>query len=84
MNTVLGAFDPEKEFVVEVGEPIKQSWLPTAELSLCRIIAMLALVRPPTPLEKTAIELRKLADKIDASANSAEDKQLAQKVKRSP
>jgi hypothetical protein len=82
VNAVLAAFDPDKEFVVKLDEPIKESWLPATLIFGAAIIAMLAFVRMPTPLEQTAIELRKLADKIDASASSPEDKQLAEKVKK--
>ena len=83
VNKILSAFDPDKEFTVAVGPPIKESWLPTTAILGASVIAMLAFIRMPTPLEQTAIELRKLADKIDASSTSTpEDKQLAEKVKR--
>jgi hypothetical protein len=79
--SALGAFNPEKEFTFEVGEPIKQSMLPAGAIAIGLGIAMLALVRPPTPLQKTAIELRRLADKIEASAKSDDDQKLAERVK---
>jgi hypothetical protein len=83
VNAILGAFDPDKEFTLALGPPIKQSWLPTTVILLAAAVAMLAFVRMPTPLEQTAIELRKLADKINASSTSTpEDKQFAEKVKR--
>ena len=78
----LNAFDPDKEFTIQLGDPIRRSWIPSAIILMAAIIAMLAFIHMPTPLEQTAIELRKLADKIDAAATTPEDKQLAQKVKR--
>ena len=85
MRNVIGALDtfsPEKEFALEVGEPLKQSMLPTGAIAIALGIAMLALVRPPTPLQKTAIELRRLADKIEASAKSDDDQNLAKRIKQ--
>lgn len=77
----LNSFNPEKEFPAEVAEPIEKSSLPSAAIAIALGLAMLALIRLPSPIEKTAMELRKLADKIEASAKSPEDKQLAQKIK---
>ncbi len=82
VNAILAKFDPDQEFVLKLGDPIKESWLPTAVILGAAIIAMLTFIRTPTPLERTAIELRKLADKIGASASSRDDKELAQKVKQ--
>jgi hypothetical protein len=82
VTAVLHSFNPEKEFAVEAAGPIEKSSLPSAAIAIALGLAMLALIRPPSPLEKTAIELRKLADKIEASATSPEDKQMAQKIKR--
>jgi hypothetical protein len=83
VNAILGAFDPDKEFVFKLGGPVKESWLPTTVILVAAALAMLAFIRMPTPLEQTAIELRDLAEKIDASsASTPEDKQLAEKVKR--
>jgi hypothetical protein len=82
VTALLSSFNPEKEFTVEVAAPIEKSSLPSAAIAIALGIAMLALIRPPSPLDKTALELRKLADKIEASATSPEDKQIAQKVKK--
>ena len=80
---ILSAFDPDREFTIQLGDPIKESWIPTALVIAASIIAMAVFIRMPTPLEQTAIELKKLADKIDAAPESTpEDKQLAQKIKR--
>jgi hypothetical protein len=79
---IISAFDPDKEFTIEIGAPIGRSWLLSVGILIAASIATLALVRMPTPLEETAIELRELADKIDASATAPEDKQLAQKIKK--
>ena len=81
VTTSVSSFDPDREFRVEVGEPIKRSSLPSAAIAIALGIAMLALVRPPTPLETTAIQLRHLADKIEASATSPEDKKIAQQIR---
>ncbi len=78
---VLTSFDPEKEFAVQVAQPIKQSTLPSVAIAVVLGIAALALIRPPTPIEKTALELRRLADRIEASATSPEDKEIARKLK---
>ncbi len=82
VTAVLNSFNPEKEFAVEVAEPLEKSSLPSAAIAIALGLAMLALIRPPSPIERTAMELRKLADKIEASATSPEDKQIAQKVKQ--
>ncbi len=82
VTAALSSFNPEKEFVVEVGEPIKRSSLPSAAIIVALGIAALALIRPPLPIDTTAIQLRKLADKIEASAPTPEEKQIAQKVKK--
>jgi len=78
----LSAFDPDKEFVVRLDGSIKQSMLPASLMLIAAAIAMLAFIHMPTPLEQTAIELHELADKIDASAKTPDDKQLAMKIKR--
>jgi hypothetical protein len=82
VTAVLNSFNPEKEFAVQVKGPLEKSSLPSAAIAIALGIAMLALIRPPSPLDKTAMELRKLADKIEASATSSEEKQIAQKIKR--
>jgi len=82
VTAALRSFNPEKEFAVEVAEPIKKSSLPSAAIAIALGIAALALIRPPSPIDTTAIELRKLADKIEASATTPEQKQIAQKVKQ--
>jgi hypothetical protein len=82
VTAVLGSFNPQKEFAVKVGEPIKKSSLPSAAIAIALGLAALALIRPPSPLQKTAMELRRLADKIEASATTPEEKQIAQKIKK--
>jgi len=83
VNAILGAFDPDKEFIITVGPSLRESWLPSVLILGVAVIPMLAFIHTPTPLEQTAIELRELADKIDASSSSTpEEKQLAEKVKR--
>lgn len=82
VTAAISAFDPDKEFTIDLGGPMGKSWLPTVAIMIAAGVAMLVLVRMPTPLEQTAIELRRLADKIDASAASPEDKQIARQVKK--
>jgi hypothetical protein len=82
VTAALNSFNPEKEFAVEVAEPIKKSSLPSAAIAIAFGIAALALIRPPSPIDTTAMELRKLADKIEASATTPEEKQIAQKIKK--
>ncbi len=82
VTAALRAFNPEKEFAVEVGEPVKQSWLPSVAIIVAMGIVALALIRPPLPIDTTAIELRKLANKIEASATTPEEKLIAEKVKK--
>ncbi len=82
VTAALSSFNPEKEFVVEVGEPVQQSSIPSVAIIVALGILALALVRPPLPIDTTAIQLRKLAGKIEASATTPEEKQIAQKVKK--
>ncbi len=82
VTAALSAFDPDREFIIELGEPIEKSWLPTAVILAVTGFAMLMLIRTPTPIEQTAIELRQLAVKLEASATSPEEKQTAQKIKQ--
>jgi hypothetical protein len=82
VTAMLTSFNPQKEFAVEVGEPIQNSSLPAAAIAIVFGLAALALIRPPSPLQKTAMELRRLADKIEASATTPEEKQIAQKIKK--
>jgi hypothetical protein len=82
VTAALNSFNPEKEFAVEVAEPIRKSSLPSAAIAIALGLATLALIRPPLPIENTAMQLRKLADRIEASAKSPEDKQIARKVKK--
>jgi hypothetical protein len=82
VTAALSSFNPQNEFAVEVGKPIKKSSLPSAAIAIALGLAALALIRPPSPLQQTAMELRRLADKIEASAKSREDKQIAEKIKK--
>ncbi|HLX37186.1 MAG TPA: proline-rich domain-containing protein [Candidatus Binataceae bacterium] len=77
----LSAFDPDKEFVVRLDGSIKQSMLPASLMLIAAVIAMIAFMRTPTPLEQTAIELQKLAAKIDSTATTPDEKQLAEKIR---
>ena len=82
VTTVLSSFNPEKEFEVEVSEPLKKSSLPSAAIAIAVSIAAFALIQPPTPLQKTVMELRRLAYKMEASAATPADKQIAQNIKK--
>lgn len=78
----LSGFNPDTEFSADVREPLKRSSLPAAAIAVVLGVAMLALVRTPTPLQKTAIELRRLADKIEADSSAPESRTLADAARR--
>ena len=78
---VLGSFNPQKEFAVDLREPLTRSSLAAGAIAVALGLAMLALVEPPTPLQKTAIELRRIANKLEENATSPEDRQLAEEIK---
>jgi hypothetical protein len=82
VTAALGSFNPDQEFTVEVGEPLKQSSFPSVAIAIVLGLATLALIRPPSPIEATAMTLRKLADKLDAAATTPDEKRLALKVKQ--
>jgi hypothetical protein len=82
VSAALQSFNPETEFAAEVAEPIKKSSLPSAAIAIALGLAMLALVRPPSPLENTALQLTRLAARLEASATTPEEKQLAQQIKK--
>lgn len=79
---LLAAFDPRREFALELGRPLARSSAFAAAIAVALGIAMLALVEPPTPLMRTVMRLRDLADKIDQSAATEEDHALAQAVRK--
>lgn len=79
---LLAAFDPRREFTIELGRPLARSSAFAAAVAVALGLAMLALVEPPTPMMKTAMRLRDLADKIEQSATTPEDRALAQEVRK--
>ncbi len=55
VSAVLSAFDPDKEFRIELGEPIRKSSLLSAAFPAILAIAAFLLIKPPTPIEKTSL-----------------------------
>lgn len=80
--TALSSFNPQREFTVDLREPLERSSLASGAIAVALGLAMLALVEPPTPLQKTAMELRRLAGKFEETATSPEDHKLAEEIKR--
>jgi hypothetical protein len=79
---VLGSFNPQKEFALEIGGPLKRSSLLSGAIVIALGLAMLASVEPPTAMQKTAIELRRLASKLEENAATPEEHKLAEEIKR--
>jgi hypothetical protein len=78
----LAAFDPRQAFAIQIGRPLRNSSLAASALIVALALAMLALATPPSPLQRTAIELQKLADKIDQTATTPEEHKLAKAVRK--
>lgn len=79
---LMGAFDPRREFALELGRPLARSSAFAAAIAVALGLAMLALVEPPTPMMKTAMRLRDLADRIEETATTPEDHTLAKEVRK--
>ncbi len=79
---LLAAFDPRREFTLELARPLARSSVFAAAVAVALGFAMLALVEPPTPMMKTAMRLRDLADKIEQTATTPEDHALAEEARK--
>ncbi|HYA36559.1 MAG TPA: hypothetical protein VEF03_13115, partial [Candidatus Binataceae bacterium] len=82
VSSTLARFDPHREFVPDFGEPLKMSWLYGVALAIVTAVAVMALAEPPTPLQQTAIDLARLADKLEKEATTPDDKALAGAVRK--
>lgn len=81
MNALSGV-DPQTEFRLEVRKPLKRSSLYAAGVAVTLGLAMLALVEPPTPLQKAALRLNQLAGEIEHGATSPDDLVLAKAIRK--
>jgi hypothetical protein len=77
----LEGFDPNREFPLRVGEPLKRSSIFAGLFAGVMILAMLGLVRPPSPMQAEAARLRRIADDIARTASTPDDNALAEKVR---
>src|SRR5207302_88133 len=71
--------DPRREFRLRLADPLERSSIFTLAIVAILGLAMLALIEPPTPAMKTAMHLRELAKRLEASG-SADDRDLATAV----
>jgi hypothetical protein len=79
---VLSGVNPRDEFRLDVRKPLKRSSLYAAGLAVVLGFAMLALVEPPTPLQKAAMRLNQIADEIEHNATGPGDLALARAVRK--
>jgi hypothetical protein len=79
---VLGRFEPEKEFHLEVRDPLRRSSVYAALVAAGLGLAMLALTEPATPLQTTALRLTEIARKIERTSTGPGDRALAAAVRK--
>jgi hypothetical protein len=77
----LSKFDPANEFRPELKRPLARSSALTLALIVALGLSMLALVRPPHPLEIQARKLRSLASEITHTDSSPGAKALAEQLR---
>lgn len=77
----LSKFDPANEFRPELKRPLARSSALTLALIVALGLSMLALVRPPHPLEIQARKLRSLAGEITHTDSSPGAKALAEQLR---
>jgi hypothetical protein len=77
----LEGFDPNREFPLRVGEPLRRSSIFAGAFAVVMILATLGLVRPPSPMQAEGEHLRKIADEIARTATTPDDSALAEKVR---
>jgi hypothetical protein len=63
----LEKLDPEKSFRFEIGAPLSRGSLAALAIIVALALAMMALVRPPTPEEAQARRLRDIAREVEKS-----------------
>jgi hypothetical protein len=74
--------DVQREFRLEVGEPLKRSSIFAGLVALAMVLATLGLVRAPTPENLEAARLRAIAQEIAKTSTSADDTALADKIRK--
>ena len=74
----LDMFDPRREFKLALGEPLKQSSILAIPVVVVLGLAMLALMRPPTPVQAVSLRLRELSKSLDKSSMTPADHQIAE------
>ncbi len=77
----LANFDPRSRFQLEPGAPLIRSSLASLAIVVALALAMLALVRPPSPYEVTAQQLRSAADQLTQSDSSEAAADLARRMR---
>lgn len=77
----LANFDPRSRFRLEPGAPLIRSSLASLAIVIALALAMLALVRPPSPYEVTAQQLRSAADQLTKSDSSEAAADLARRMR---
>ena len=77
----LEGFDPAREFPLNPGDPLKRSSIFAGLVGVLMVLAMLGLVRQPSPMQIEASHLRKIADEIARTASTPGDTALAEKVR---
>ncbi|HTY54635.1 MAG TPA: hypothetical protein VMB26_05530 [Candidatus Binataceae bacterium] len=77
----LSDFDPAREFRLELGAPLAKSSALTLALVVVLGLSMLALVRPPGPLEAQARKLEYIAKEISANDSSPGSEALAEQLR---
>ncbi|HEV2169397.1 MAG TPA: hypothetical protein VGR40_00540 [Candidatus Binatus sp.] len=74
--------DVRREFRLEVGEPLVRSSIFAGVIAFAMVLAMLGLVRAPTPENLEAAKLRAIAQEIAKTATSSDDTALADKIRQ--
>jgi len=64
----LETFDASRAFPFRLGRPITRSSLLTLAIAIAMVLATLGLVRPPSPLQREAMNLRESASEIEKSS----------------
>ncbi len=80
--SALSGVNPRDEFRLDVRKPLKRSSFYAAAVAVALGLAMLALVVPPTPLQKAAMRLNQIAGEIEHNATSPDDLALAKVVRK--
>ena len=77
----LETFDASRAFPFRLGRPITRSSLLTLAIAIAMVLATLGLVRPPSPLQREAMNLRESASEIEKSSTRPGDLALASSLR---